>query len=168
MPKASGARTTLPGRVTRSADAVFTMGRWLAPRQGGLPLAQLGENVTLRRAFIALGVCVAPLCLAGLLGAVAALAVGGEVFACFNLVYFRASVGIPLAAITSLTTVVLLGTSVSGDFTFEALGFGLEGPSAPILLWLVCFLGICGALALLVPEVSVDKLPSVLASVCAA
>ena len=65
------------------------------------------------------------------------------------------NVGIPSAAISAFAVVaVLLRTfpptpGVDGPLGFKAFGLEFTGPSGPITLWLMCFLGFVFALKLL-------------------
>ena len=65
------------------------------------------------------------------------------------------NIGIPCAAISAFAVVaVLLRTfpptpGVDGPLGFKAFGLEFSGPSGPITLWLVCFLGFVFALKLL-------------------
>lgn len=62
--------------------------------------------------------------------------------------HFAATIGLPLAAIAALCLVFLLKFS-SGPIEFEGLGFKLRGASGPLVLWVICFLAISGAIKLL-------------------
>jgi len=86
---------------------------------------------------------------------------------CFHFMYFRGSMGIPFAIIAALSVVALLAAGTKGDFKVKVSGLSLEGPSAPITMWVICFLVISLAIYKLFPEVkSVESLAPVLASYC--
>ena len=95
--------------------------------------------------------------------------VGRDAVVCFQFMYFRGAVGIPTAIIASVSVVALLAAGIRGDFKIQLWGLSLEGPSAPITMWVVCFLSISLSLYTLFPAVdSVAKLPPVLAKLCGA
>jgi|SRR5215218_11139538 len=61
---------------------------------------------------------------------------------------FRVVVGLPLAAIFAFIIVAFLRQS--GDsIEFEGLGFKFKGATGPVILWLLCFIVIAGAIKLL-------------------
>lgn len=62
--------------------------------------------------------------------------------------HFLATVGLPLAAIAS-TCIVFLFKFVAGEIELEGLGFKFRGAAAPVILWVICFLSIAGAIKLL-------------------
>ena len=62
--------------------------------------------------------------------------------------HFPATIGLPSAAIAALCIVVFLESS-SGPIQFEGPGFKFKGASGPIVLWVLCFLAIAGAIKLL-------------------
>ena len=62
--------------------------------------------------------------------------------------HFAATVGLPLAAIAAFVIVVLLQQG-EAPLEFEGLGFKFKGSSGQILLWVVCFLAISGAIKFL-------------------
>ena len=62
--------------------------------------------------------------------------------------HFAATVGLPMAAAASLFIVLVL-RATSGPLEFEGIGFKFRGASGPIVLWLLCFLGIAAALKML-------------------
>jgi hypothetical protein len=102
-----------------------------------------------------------------LLGGLAAL-VGLDGVMCFQFMYFRGAVGIPSAIIASMGVIALFAASVGGEFKLKVWGLSFEGPSAPITMWVVCFLAISLSLYMLLPEVkSVEALPPALAKFCA-
>jgi hypothetical protein len=68
-----------------------------------------------------------------------------------------AMVGLPLGALLSLFVVVVLKTTTTGPVKFEAIGFKFEGAAVPVVLWLLCYLGISASIKLL----WVDGSPSV-------
>ena len=59
-----------------------------------------------------------------------------------------ATVGLPLSALAALGIVIILEI-YSGDIEFEALGFKFKGASGPVILWVICFLSISGAIKIL-------------------
>ena len=61
---------------------------------------------------------------------------------------FPVIIGLPSAAITSFVVVVQL-RQTSGPMNFEFLGMKFEGSSGQVAMWLVCFLGIVGAIKIL-------------------
>jgi len=114
-------------------------------------------------------ICVLMLVLYGALLIGSAWLVGRDAVVCFQFVYFRGAVGIPSAIIASVSVVALLAAGIGGDFKIQLWGLSLEGPSAPITMWVVCFLSISLSLYTLFPAVdSVAKLPPVLARLCGA
>jgi len=62
--------------------------------------------------------------------------------------HFAATIGLPAAALVSLCIVLLLEHS-AGAIEFEGLSFKFRGASGPIVLWILCFLSIAGAIKLL-------------------
>jgi hypothetical protein len=93
--------------------------------------------------------------------------VGPNAAICFYLMYFRGAVGIPLAIIAAIAVVVLLSAAYRGNFKLSAWGISLEGPSAPITMWCVCFVFIGIALYKLFPEIkTTDALPAAMARFC--
>ena len=56
------------------------------------------------------------------------------------------SLGIPLAALGALALVVLLPTVTQSALKAKAFGIELEGPTVGIILWLLCFGAIVGAI----------------------
>lgn len=96
-----------------------------------------------------------------------AFLVGRDAVICFELVNHRGVVGIPLAIIASISIVALLAASVGGEFKVELWGLSFEGPSAPITMWIACFLSICLALYVLIPEVKTfEALPPAISKFC--
>jgi|SRR6516165_4330342 hypothetical protein len=65
------------------------------------------------------------------------------------------NVGLPCAAISAFAIVAALlrafppSTDASGQLELKAFGLEFSGPSGPITLWLMCFLGFVLALKLL-------------------
>ncbi|KIG11221.1 hypothetical protein BurMR1_1881 [Burkholderia sp. MR1] len=59
--------------------------------------------------------------------------------------HFPAAIGLPAAALAALCIVVFLESS-SGPIEFEGLGFRFKGASGPIILWVIVFLAITGAI----------------------
>ena len=62
--------------------------------------------------------------------------------------HFPAVVGLPMGALLAFVIVVVL-ESTSGPIKFKGLGFEFEGASGPVVLWVMCFLAISGAIKLL-------------------
>ncbi len=95
--------------------------------------------------------------------------IGRDPVVCFQFLYFRGAVGIPSSIIASICVVALLAAGIGGEFKIQIWGLSLEGPSAPITMWVVCFLSMSLSLYMLFPEVkSVDMLPPALARLCGA
>jgi hypothetical protein len=103
---------------------------------------------------------------AGLLGYAVALALAafyskdpgskGAKLAAWFTAYPAQNLGLPCAAISSFAIVALLMTASSAcsnatasALQFKAFGLEFTGPSGPITLWLMCFLGFVFALKLL-------------------
>jgi hypothetical protein len=61
---------------------------------------------------------------------------------------FAATVGVPLSVVSAACLVLLLKATM-GPIEFEALGFKFRGASAPIVLWIFCFLAIISGMKLL-------------------
>jgi hypothetical protein len=59
--------------------------------------------------------------------------------------HFAATVGLPMGAVAALFIVLVL-RATSGPLEFEAIGLKFKGASGPIVLWLMCFLGIAAAI----------------------
>jgi hypothetical protein len=59
--------------------------------------------------------------------------------------HFPATIGLPSAGIASLCIVVAL-ENTSGPIEFEGFGLKFKGASGPIVLWVICFLAIAGAI----------------------
>jgi len=62
--------------------------------------------------------------------------------------HFAATIGLPLAGLTSLSLVLFLKYT-AGPLEFEGMGFKFKGASGPIVLWILCFLSIATAIKLL-------------------
>lgn len=62
--------------------------------------------------------------------------------------HFAAIIGLPGAAAVSFVLVVFL-RQTGGPIEFEGLGFKLKGAAGQILMWVICFLSIAGAIKLL-------------------
>lgn len=62
--------------------------------------------------------------------------------------HFAAIIGLPFIALLSFFIVVILEFSF-GTIEFEGLGFKFKGASGPIVLWIMCFLGISVAVRML-------------------
>ncbi|MBG19437.1 MAG: hypothetical protein CML31_05645 [Rhizobiales bacterium] len=61
---------------------------------------------------------------------------------------FAAIIGLPFAAITSFIVVTLF-RQTEGAVEFEAFGVKLKGSAGQTILWVICFLSIAAAIALL-------------------
>ena len=61
---------------------------------------------------------------------------------------FAAVIGVPMAAVAALCIVLLL-EATSGIIEFEVVGLKFKGASGPIVLWVLCFATIAGAIKLL-------------------
>ena len=61
---------------------------------------------------------------------------------------FAAIIGLPFAFLASFVVVALFRQS-EGEIEFEAVGIKLKGAAGQIVLWVICFLAITGAIALL-------------------
>ena len=61
---------------------------------------------------------------------------------------FAAIIGLPFASLASFIVVALFRQS-EGEIEFEAIGVKLKGAAGQIVLWVVCFVAITGAIALL-------------------
>jgi len=59
--------------------------------------------------------------------------------------HFPAVCGLPGAALVALYVVSFL-EKTSGQIEFEGFGFKFRGASGPIVLWVLCFLSIVGAI----------------------
>jgi hypothetical protein len=120
-----------------------------------------------RRVGTAMIICGLMIVLYSALLVLATISIGLDQVRCFNLLYFRGTVGIPSAIIASVSIVALLAFGIGGDFKISVWGLYLAGPSAPITMWIVCFLSICLALWMLLPDISSNKsLPPYLAQMC--
>ncbi|WP_431203000.1 hypothetical protein ACQ86E_29700 [Bradyrhizobium betae] len=64
--------------------------------------------------------------------------------------HFAATVGLPSAAAGAFIIVALFRTT-EGQIKFEGLGFKFEGASGPIIMRVICFLSIAGAIKLVWP-----------------
>jgi len=58
------------------------------------------------------------------------------------------TMGLPCAALTSLALVVFLRTT-DGPIEFDVFGVKFKGASGPIVMWVLCFLSMAGAIRLL-------------------
>lgn len=61
---------------------------------------------------------------------------------------FAAVIGLPLAAAMA-GLVVLILRHTEGPIKFKGLGFEFEGASGQVILWVICFLSIAGAIRFL-------------------
>jgi hypothetical protein len=62
--------------------------------------------------------------------------------------HFTVMVGLPSSAAGAFI-VVSLFRQTEGPITIKGLGFELQGAAGPVLLWVLCFLAICGGIKLL-------------------
>ena len=62
--------------------------------------------------------------------------------------HFAAIIGLPGAAAAAFVLVVFL-RQTEGPIEFEGLGFKLKGAAGQILMWVICFLALAGAIKLL-------------------
>ena len=62
--------------------------------------------------------------------------------------HFAATIGLPFAALASLSLVLILEFR-AGKIEFEGFGFKFRGASGPIILWVISFLAIATAIKLL-------------------
>jgi hypothetical protein len=63
--------------------------------------------------------------------------------------HYAAIIGLPFAAFGALGLVFLLDSRSETPIEFKAIGFEFKGASAPIVLWVICFLAMAGAVKLL-------------------
>jgi hypothetical protein len=120
-----------------------------------------------RRVRTAMIICGLMIALYSGLLVLATIVIGLDPVRCFNLMYFRGTVGLPAAIIASVSIVALLAFGIGGDFKMSVWGLHLAGPSAPITMWIACFLSICLALWMLLPDISSNtSLPAYLAQMC--
>lgn len=61
---------------------------------------------------------------------------------------FAAIIGLPFAFLAAFIVVALF-RQAEGEIEFEAVGVKLKGAAGQIVLWVICFLAITGAIALL-------------------
>jgi hypothetical protein len=62
--------------------------------------------------------------------------------------HFAAAIGLPCAALAALLLVTILEIN-AGRIEFKALGLEFKGAAGPIVMWVLCFLAIAGAIRLL-------------------
>jgi hypothetical protein len=125
------------------------------------------EPLNLGRILTAMLICALILLLYLFLLVGCAFLIGSDAVVCFQFMYFRDAGGIPSAIIASISIVALLAAGVGGEFKIKLWGLSLEGPSAPITMWIVCFLSITLALYSLFSEVkTVEALPPALSKFC--
>ncbi len=62
--------------------------------------------------------------------------------------HYAVTIGLPMAAVASLVLVVILEAS-SGPVHFKGMGFEFRGASGQVVLWVLVFLAIAGAIKLL-------------------
>ena len=55
--------------------------------------------------------------------------------------HFKAIIGLPAAALTSMTLVLVL-KQTAGPIEFKGLSFEFKGTSGEVILWVICFLSI--------------------------
>jgi len=61
--------------------------------------------------------------------------------------HFHAIFGIPGAAVVAFVIVIFL-RQADGPIEFEGLGFKFKGAAGQVVMWVVCFLAIAGAIKL--------------------
>lgn len=71
-----------------------------------------------------------------------------NVFAAVVRDHFAAAFGVPVSMMTALVLVIMLRVIV-GPIEFKAGGVEFKGASAPIVMWILCFLSLAGALRML-------------------
>lgn len=131
--------------------------------------SEIASRLDWGRIRTAMLICNLMLLLYGALLIGSALLIGPDAVVCFQFIYFRGAVGIPASIIASVSLVALLAAGIGGEFKIRLWGLSLEGPSAPITMWVVCFLSMSLLLFTLFPAVdSVAKLPPLLAKLCGA
>ncbi len=90
--------------------------------------------------------------LAPLMGGIAlimlALRIPPDVLARLVEKQFAVVVGLPLAAALAALVVLIL-RHTEGPIKFRGLGFEFEGASGQVILWVICFLAVVGAIRLL-------------------
>jgi hypothetical protein len=57
--------------------------------------------------------------------------------------------GLVTAGVASFTVVAVLKQTYGGPLSFRGLGFEFEGASGPVVMWLICYLGIVFSFRLL-------------------
>ena len=62
--------------------------------------------------------------------------------------HFQALVGLPMAAIAAFVLVAFLRQRSGEGLEFKGLGFHFKGPSGEVVLWILCFITIVGAIKL--------------------
>ncbi len=62
--------------------------------------------------------------------------------------HFAAIIGLPGAAAVAFVIVVFL-RQTEGPIEFEGLGFKVKGAAGQVLMWVICFLALIGAIKLL-------------------
>jgi hypothetical protein len=62
--------------------------------------------------------------------------------------HLAAVIGIQAAAVTAFVIVVFL-QQTAGPVEFNALGFKFKGAAGQVVMWVICFLAIAGAIKLL-------------------
>ena len=61
---------------------------------------------------------------------------------------YAAVIGIPCSALAALAVVLIL-RSAQGPLEFKGMGWEFRGAAAPVLMWILCFIAIIGAVRLL-------------------
>lgn len=100
------------------------------------------------RNIINTGIAIIGLTMVGLLIAVVWLKRTDQVLTQLVLDNFAAIIGLPFAFLAAFIVVALFRQS-EGAIEFEAIGVKLKGAAGQIVLWVICFLAITGAIALL-------------------
>ena len=62
--------------------------------------------------------------------------------------HFAAAIGLPCAALAALLLVTILEIN-AGRIEFKAYGLEFKGAAGPIVMWVLCFIAIAGAIRLL-------------------
>ncbi len=60
--------------------------------------------------------------------------------------------GLPFSAVASFGLVTLLDAAVEGNLDFKAFGLEFSGPSAPLTLWVVCYITFVWSIKKVEPE----------------
>jgi len=96
-----------------------------------------------------LGLCIAAVGILITLWSVFIQPTHGSEAAQMVLQHFPALIGLPMAAIAAFVLVSWLSQRSGEGVHFRALGMELSGPTGEVVLWVVCFLSMAGAIKLL-------------------